>query len=150
VRRSRPGEVLGTGTKPPVYLIDTIGELSAVWGLADVAFVGGSLFPGRGGQNMMEPAAYGASVLFGPHTENFKEAVEGLMSRNAAREVADTAELTEALRADLDDPETADARGQAARAFVLAQNGASRRTLTELDRLVGSRLGSDRPVALTA
>ena len=43
---------------PPVILIDTIGELAAVWGLADVAFVGGSLRPGRGGQNMMEPAAY--------------------------------------------------------------------------------------------
>ena len=46
------------GGTPPVILIDTIGELAAVWGLADVAFVGGSLPPGRGGQNMMEPAAY--------------------------------------------------------------------------------------------
>ena len=43
-----------------MILVDTIGELSAVWGLADVAFVGGSLLPGRGGQNMMEPAAFGA------------------------------------------------------------------------------------------
>ncbi len=97
VRRSRPGEVLGSGTKPPVYLVDTIGELSGVWGLADVAFVGGSLFAGRGGQNMMEPAAYGASVIFGSHTENFKEAVEGLLSRDAARKVKNTAELAEAL-----------------------------------------------------
>lgn len=150
VRRSRPGEVLGTGPSPSVYLIDTIGELSAVWGLADVAFVGGSLFPGRGGQNMMEPAAYGASVLFGPHTENFKDAVEGLLGRNAARVVEDSADLAEALRADLDDPETADSRGQAARAFVLAQNGASSRTLAELDRLVGTRTASERPVALVA
>ncbi|HEU5115688.1 MAG TPA: glycosyltransferase N-terminal domain-containing protein, partial [Isosphaeraceae bacterium] len=150
VRRSRPGEVLGSGSKPPVYLVDTIGELCSVWGLADVAFVGGSLLAGRGGQNMMEPAAYGASVLFGPHTENFKEAVEGLLSRNAARRVRDAAELAEALRADLDDPEAANARGQAARSFVLAQNGASGRTLAELDRLVGSRVGSDRAAALTA
>ncbi len=150
IRRSRPGEVFGSGSKPPVYLVDTIGELCSVWGLADVAFVGGSLLSGRGGQNMMEPAAYGASVLFGPHTENFKEAVEGLLSRNAARRVRDTAELAEALRADLDDPETANARGQAARDFVLAQNGASSRTLAELDRLVGSRVESDRAAALTA
>ncbi len=85
VRRSRPGEVSGKGSEPPVYLIDTMGELSAVWGLADVAFVGGSLFPGRGGQNMMEPAAFGAAVLFGPHTENFREAVEGLLARGGAR-----------------------------------------------------------------
>ena len=76
-----------------VILIDTIGELAAVWGLADVAFVGGSLLPGRGGQNMMEPAAYGASVMFGPYTANFRETVEQLLTRNAARRVADADEL---------------------------------------------------------
>ena len=63
-----------------MILIDTIGELGAVWGLADVAFVGGSLQPGRGGQNMMEPAAYGASVMFGPHTANFRETVDQLLA----------------------------------------------------------------------
>jgi 3-deoxy-D-manno-octulosonic-acid transferase len=136
VRRSRPGEVFGEGAEPPVLLIDTMGELSAVWGLADGAFVGGSLRPGRGGQNMMEPAAFGASVLFGPHTENFREAVEGLLARGGARRVADARELAEALRDDLDDPEAAAARGAAGRAFVLAQHGASARTLAELDRLV--------------
>jgi 3-deoxy-D-manno-octulosonic-acid transferase len=137
-RRSRPGEVAGPGNGPPILLIDTVGELSAVWGLADVAFVGGSLRPGRGGQNMMEPAAFGASVLFGPHTENFREAVEGLLARGGARRVADARELARALRDDLDDPETAAARGAAGRAFVLAQHGASARTLAELDRLVAA------------
>ena len=125
---------------PPVILIDTIGELAAVWGLADVAFVGGSLLPGRGGQNMMEPAAYGASVLFGPHTANFRETVEQLLARNAARRVADADELTPRLLEDLDDPEAAAARGAAGRPFVLAQHGASGRTLAELDRLVESSL----------
>ncbi len=137
VRRSRPGLVLGHGDYPPVFLIDTLGELSAVWGLADVAFVGGSLFPGRGGQNMMEPAAFGASVLFGPSTGNFKEAVEGLLARDGAKRVENAEALARALMADLDDPEAAAARGAAGRAFVLAQNGASLRTLAELDRLVG-------------
>lgn len=136
VRRSRPGQVEGSGSTPPVYLVDTLGELSAVWGLAEVAFVGGSLYPGRGGQNMMEPAAYGAAVLFGPHTGNFKEAVEGLLGRQGARRVANAEDLATALRADLDDPDTAAARGAAGRQFVLAQNGASSRTLAELDRLV--------------
>ena len=83
VRRTQlakgPVRVSPAGCPPPVILIDTIGELGAVWGLADVAFVGGSLVPGRGGQNMMEPAAYGASVLFGPHTSNFRETVEQLL-----------------------------------------------------------------------
>lgn len=127
-----------SGGSPPVVLIDTVGELGAVWGLADVAFVGGSLLPGRNGQNMMEPAAFGASVLFGRYTSNFREAVEGLLARDGARQVADAAELSRALREDLDDPEAASARGQAARAFVLAQIGASERTLAELEELVAT------------
>jgi 3-deoxy-D-manno-octulosonic-acid transferase len=123
---------------PPVILVDTIGELGAVWGLADVAFVGGSLAPGRNGQNMMEPAAFGASVMFGLYTSNFRDTVEQLLARGGAREVADTIELTEALIEDLNDPETAAMRGAAGRNFVLAQAGAADRTLAELDRLVES------------
>jgi 3-deoxy-D-manno-octulosonic-acid transferase len=125
---------------PPVILIDTIGELATVWGLADLAFVGGSLLPGRGGQNMMEPAAYGASVMFGPHISNFRETVDQLLKRNAARQVADAEDLTRGLLVDLADPETAAARGAAGRNFVLAQHGAAGRTLTELDRLVEASL----------
>ena len=122
--------------RPPVILIDTIGELGAVWGLADVAFVGGSLLPGRGGQNMMEPAAYGAAVMFGPHTSNFRDTVEQLLRHDAARRVVDAQDLASGLLADLEDPETAAARGAAARRLVLAQHGAAGRTLAELDRLV--------------
>ncbi len=135
--------------RPPVVLFDTLGELAAVWGLADVAFVGGSLKPGRGGQNMMEPAAYGAAVMFGPHTTNFRETVEQLLERGAARRVADADGLARGLLDDLDDPETAAARGVAGRDFVLAQHGAAGRTVAALDRLVeytpraaGARQGS--------
>jgi 3-deoxy-D-manno-octulosonic-acid transferase len=138
VRRSRLNAPVRRGAGPArsIILIDTIGELSAVWGLADVAFVGGSLRAGRGGQNMMEPAAYGASVMFGPHVANFRDTVDQLLERNAARQVADAAELTRGLVADLEDPEAAAARGDAARRFVLAQHGAAGRTLAALDRLV--------------
>ncbi len=137
VRRSQanPGGPRFRSEPPPVVLVDTLGELDAAWGLADVAFVGGSLFPGRGGQNMIEPAAYGAPVLFGPYTSNFRDTAEQLLSRGAARLVADVSGLVSALREDLDDPEAANARGASARAFVLAQDGASARTLAELDRL---------------
>ena len=140
VRRSRPAEAAGAGGRSPAILVDTLGELSAVWGLADVAFVGGSLYPGRNGQNMMEAAAYGGSVLFGPHTSNFKEAVEGLLSRRGARRVADAEGLARALCDDLEDPESASERGDAGRAFVLAQRGAAARTVAELERL-GRRAG---------
>lgn len=131
----------------PVVLIDTLGELGAVWGLADVAFVGGSLLPGRGGQNMMEPAAYGASVIFGPHTANFRETVEQLLARNGARQVSGPEALTLGLLDDLNDPETAAARGEAGRKFVLAQNGASGRTLVALDRLVESSTAKPKKTA---
>jgi 3-deoxy-D-manno-octulosonic-acid transferase len=136
IRRSQLPQARNRPEPLPVILVDTLGELAAVWGLADVAFVGGSLLAGRGGQNMMEPAAFGASVLFGPHTANFRETVEQLLERGGARQVADAAALTEALIEDLDEPELAAARGSAARAYVLAQHGASDRTLAELDRLV--------------
>jgi 3-deoxy-D-manno-octulosonic-acid transferase len=138
IRRSMPGAPVPVSDCPPVVLVDTLGELSAVWGMADVAFVGGSLFPGRSGQNMMEPAAFGAAVLFGPYTDNFRGTVEELLGLGAARVVADSATLAQALADDLDDPEAAAARGAAARTFVLAQNGAAERTIAELDRLVES------------
>ncbi len=140
VRRSRADASAWQGEPPAVILVDSLGELGAVWGLADVAFVGGSLYAGRGGQNMMEPAAFGASVLFGPHTGNFRETVEQLLYRDGARRVADADELTRALLEDLDEPEAAATRGATARAFVLAQNGASSRTFAEIDRLFESRL----------
>jgi 3-deoxy-D-manno-octulosonic-acid transferase len=149
LRRSRTPDQSGPKPPgaPPIVLIDTLGELGAVWGLADVAFVGGSLLPGRGGQNMMEPAAYGASVIFGPHTANFRETVEQLLARNGARQVSGPAALTLGLLDDLNDPETAAARGEAGRKFVLAQNGASGRTLVALDRLVESSTAKPKKTA---
>ena len=123
-----------------VILIDTLGELASVWGLADVAFVGGSLLPGRGGQNMLEPAAFGASVLFGIHTSNFREVVEQLASCGGSRVVVDAEDLGVALLEDLDDPESAARRGLAARSYVLAQDGASGRTFAEIERLVDGPL----------
>ncbi|MCP3691068.1 MAG: 3-deoxy-D-manno-octulosonic acid transferase, partial [Planctomycetaceae bacterium] len=61
-------------TRPParILLVDAMGELAAWWGTARIAFVGGSLGK-RGGQNMIEPAGYGAAVCFGPHTHNFRD-----------------------------------------------------------------------------
>ena len=55
-----------------------------MWGLADVAFVGGSLDGKRGGQNMLEPAAYGAAVVFGPHVWNFREPAGRLVREGGA------------------------------------------------------------------
>lgn len=113
---------------PPVILLDTLGELSACWGLADFAFVGGSLAD-RGGQNMIEPAGYGAAICFGPDTRNFRDVVSALLKRKAARIVEDEIDLEETLLTWLADREAAEAQGARAKGFVLSQHGATVKTI---------------------
>ena len=120
----------------PILLVDTIGELGAVWGLADVAFVGGSLDGHRGGQNMIEPAAYGAAVVFGPHTWNFKDTVARLLDQQAAIEVPSPEELHQELSRLLGDEVARGKLGNAARRLVATQQGATERTLNALNEIM--------------
>jgi 3-deoxy-D-manno-octulosonic-acid transferase len=120
----------------PVILVDSIGELGALWGLTDVAFVGGSLDGRRGGQNMIEPAAYGAAVVFGPHVWNFRDTVNLLLQGQAALQVRDAADLETVIRRLLADPSERACLGEAACALVLKQQGATERTIDLLDRLL--------------
>ena len=126
-------------SETPVLLLDTLGELSACWGLADYAFVGGSMGH-RGGQNMIEPCAYGAAVCFGPNTRNFRDVVEALLTRDAAQVIRDGAELTSILRRWLNDAAAACQQGNVARDFVLSQSGASSRTVSLLSGEVSDAL----------
>jgi 3-deoxy-D-manno-octulosonic-acid transferase len=119
-----------------VILVDTIGELGAVWGLAQLAFVGGSLDGRRGGQNMIEPAAYGAAVLFGPHVWNFQETAARLIAAGGAIQVSDMAGLETAVVRLLGDGGERRRLAQAARALVQRQQGATQRTVDGLDRLL--------------
>jgi 3-deoxy-D-manno-octulosonic-acid transferase len=107
-----------------VLLVDTTGELGRWWGTAAIAFVGGSLDGRRGGQNMLEPAAYGAAVCFGPHTRNFRDEVARLLAAAAAEVVADGPGLTSFVSRCLDDPAWAAALGDRAARFVASQRGA--------------------------
>jgi 3-deoxy-D-manno-octulosonic-acid transferase len=111
-----------------VLLIDTTGELGWWWGTAAIAFVGGSLDGRRGGQNMLEPAAYGAAVCFGPHTRNFKDEVRVLLEAAAAEVVTSGPGLTTFVRRCLDDPAFAADRGRLAAATVAAHRGATSAT----------------------
>lgn len=117
-----------------ILLLDTLGELGACWGLADVAFVGGSL-TNRGGQNMIEPAAYGAAVVLGPNTWNFKDVVSLLSSGDAVRMVSSHKDLTNMVYSLLSVREARVLLGERARKLVLPQQGATRRTV---DLLAGS------------
>jgi 3-deoxy-D-manno-octulosonic-acid transferase len=120
----------------PILLIDTIGELGAIWGLADVAFVGGSLDGQRGGQNMIEPAAYGAALTFGPHTWNFKETVARLKELDAAIEVQDAADMEQTTLDLLGNAGKRIELGGRARDFVLSQQGATKQSVEALEALV--------------
>lgn len=112
-------------------VVDTIGELERLYGLADVVFVGGSLVA-HGGQNVLEPAAQGRPVLFGPHVSNFAQEAALLEEAGGARRVADAGELAAAVAELAAD---AGARRRMARAGVAAverQKGATSRTLATL------------------
>lgn len=121
--------------EPPVCLLDTLGELASCWGLADIAFVGGSLTC-RGGQNMIEPAAFGAAVLFGPNTWNFHDVAEGLLDGNAASVVQDAPELKATIRQLIEHPSERIRLGTRAQSFVRNQQGAT----AETAKLIGTSI----------
>ncbi|MEZ6140049.1 MAG: 3-deoxy-D-manno-octulosonic acid transferase [Zavarzinella sp.] len=120
----------------PVILINRMGELGTVWALADVAFVGGSLCTTRGGQSMIEPAGLGIPLVFGPHTWNFRDAVNGLLHHNGAVVVHDQAELAFQLEKMLTDRTTAAAMGANAKNYAHSQLGATHRTVEVLTQIV--------------
>lgn len=126
----------------PVLLLDTIGELAACWGLADIAFVGGS-FGSRGGQNMIEPAAFGACILFGPDTRNFRDVVSAFRGADACCELARPDDLAAAMASLLADPVERRRLGDAARAVVTAQQGATQLTVTTLLSLLPDARDAD-------
>ncbi len=118
-----------------VLLVDSIGELAALYSLATVAFVGGSLVP-RGGHNILEPALYGVPIVTGNHYENFRDAVNFFASRNAVRIVG----LAELPLVFIELIENADERatlGQNALAALESQRGATDRTVKALLQLMG-------------
>lgn len=133
VRRSRlPGEPPRPGG---AILLDTMGELARLYAAAAVVFIGGSLIP-HGGQNILEPAAYGRAVVHGPHMGNFSEMRDLFRAAGAAIEVADGRGLTGALQALLDDPAKADRMGQEGRTIVEAHRGATQRTANLVSALL--------------
>jgi 3-deoxy-D-manno-octulosonic-acid transferase len=124
------GEALTSG----VFLVDTIGELAALYGLADVAFVGGSLVP-RGGHNIIEPAQHGVAIVVGNHTENFRDIVSLFQSQGAVR-IAGPAELPLVLLDLLANATERRALGQRAAETMRSQIGATARTAGELQKLM--------------
>lgn len=118
-----------------VFLVDSIGELAALYSLATVAFVGGSLVP-RGGHNILEPALYGVPVVTGNHYENFRDVVNFFASRNAAR-VVGVADLPLVFMELIENDSERTTLGRNARTAFESQRGATARTISALLHLMG-------------
>jgi 3-deoxy-D-manno-octulosonic-acid transferase len=116
-----------------VLLIDSIGELASLYGLADGAFVGGSLVS-SGGHNILEPAAFGKIPVFGPSMENFSEIASRFVSAGAAIQVESPEDVGVAWIELFRDPERMKKMGETARHLVAGSRGATDRAMAEIAR----------------
>ena len=114
-----------------VLVLDTLGELERIYGVAKISFVGGSLTP-IGGHNLLEPASFGRPVLFGPHTHNFVLMSQLLIEAGGGKRVRDGEDLFERMNALLNEPETSNRMGRNAREFVRTSRGALGRVMENI------------------
>ena len=120
-----------------IFLLDSVGELAAMYELADIAFVGGSLVP-TGGHNILEPAQNGAAIVVGPHTFNFREIVSIFEQGDAIR-IVTAATLSSQFLALLQRPEDRKELGRQAKNLFAQHAGATRRTLDALAPLLAGQ-----------
>ena len=121
--------MIDAGSRPEeVILLDTVGELAALYGLGTAIFVGGS-FCQVGGHNIMEVLAHGKGVVFGPHMENFSEIAQLVVERGAGIQVKTPDELREALGRLIADPSLNKKMGENGLALLQEHQGAMERTM---------------------
>lgn len=141
VRRSQlaaAGSVATPGRDPRVIVLDSRGELVGLYRHAILAFVGGTFVP-VGGHNLLEPAAWGRPVLFGPHTDHCAEVAELLLAAGGGQRVRDGAELAEAMARLLKDRATRERMGAAASRVVADNQGAIEQSLKWIGELLCDR-----------
>ncbi len=131
-----------TGQPEPqvqVLLLDSIGELAALFAAADVVFMGGTLAR-RGGHNLLEPALFGKAVILGPHMENFQAMASEFDAAEACVRIGSAGELAPAVERLLDDDAAAREIGRRALRCVEARRGGTARVVREIgERLQASR-----------
>lgn len=121
------------GRKPiagGVFLLDSIGELAGLYEFADLAFIGGSLVP-RGGHNVLEAAQFGAPILVGPHTENFRDIIDTFRQADALCVVTPESLTATALRL-LENPDERARLGRRAAEVLRSRQGATEQTVGAL------------------
>ena len=119
-----------------VLILDTMGELRSFYRRGSIAFVGGSLVPGRGGQNPAEPALVAVPVLIGPYHENQQQIVSSLVSSGGARIVRDARDIVSETSKWLGDDAARQRSGASARASVSRGSGGARSVLKQLEGLI--------------
>lgn len=125
-----------------VFLLDSVGELASVYSLANIAFVGGSLVP-VGGHNILEPAQYGAAIIVGPHTFNFREIVS-IFEKGDAIRIATSENLTNQLLDLLGNTAERQHLGNRAKELFEQYAGATQKTLQALRPLLTKRPSENR------
>ena len=134
-----------------ILIVDTVGELGALYGVADLAFVGGSLFyrgANKGGHNLMEPAILGVPILFGPYNFSFKETVRDLLMQEAGVMVKDKTELAAAIARLVADAKWRTEMGDNAKRVVVEGQGATLRNYELLKDLLADCGPQLQPIAL--
>src|SRR5580698_6173024 len=111
---------------PGALLLDSIGELSGLFSVADAVFMGGTLVD-RGGHNILEPALFAKPIVMGPHMENFRAIATDFLAADACVEIPNASALTAVIGKLLDSPEAAQKIGRRAYACAQAKRGASER-----------------------
>ena len=132
VRRERRSTLNGSiAPDTQVLLLDTLGELPGLLSSARSVFVGGTIAP-IGGHNVLEPAAVGAAVCFGPHTENVAEAASALESAGGGVRVTSVEDLAREWQRAVEHPDHARTMGERARRVVEARAAVLPRTMAAL------------------
>jgi 3-deoxy-D-manno-octulosonic-acid transferase len=120
-----------------VLILDTMGELGRIYGIAGISFVGGSLVP-EGGHNLLEPASFGCPVLFGPHMDDFKTMAEQILETGGGILVHEPQQLLQTVSDLVSQPEKRNAIGVRARQFVESNQGALARVTAEISEVLQS------------
>ncbi len=121
--------------RPPVIIVDTIGELATLYCMATVVIIGGSFIP-HGGQNPLEAIYYRKPVVFGPHMFNFREITGEILENGAGVQVEKGEELTKALRELLNNPDRQREMGEAGHQIITKNRGAVERNLAIVEKIL--------------
>lgn len=148
VRRSRLSWAEHSTELPLVFLLDTIGELAALFERAHVVFMGGTLAK-QGGHNILEPAFFGKPVIAGPHMENFAEIAREFTGAKALERISSPQELAGAADSILSDGARAKQLGERSRQLAISKRGVVSRISQEVLRAAGEGV-PDPPRTLLA